>query len=356
VVRTRILRTAAATLSHTFYAPGTETPTDPTGTPTYAITAADGTSVTSGNATATGGSSGVVTAPLAGQANLGLLTVAWTATVAGASVTEYDTVELVGGFFFTLAEARGSDASLADLERYPTLTLEWARAATEDELELICDRAFVPRFARVVLDGTGSSRIVLRHPDVGRSFRDLRVLRGVSMAEQVDTTFTAFTAAELADIAAAGDGTLRRSSGDVFTGGWSNVAVDYEYGLAGALGEDLKRAALTRFRTWCNIARSGIPDRATSYTTVDGTSYRIALPGAYATGLPDVDAVYSRYSLRMRTGTQAMGGGAVPAGRTYTYDPQPYSLYHRKWGDGRRVEPDSGQAGAGRRPGRAPRR
>jgi hypothetical protein len=78
------------------------------------------------------------------------------------------------------------------------------------------------------------------------------------------------------------------------------------------------------------MRRSGIPDRVTSYTAVDGGSYRLALPGAYATGIPDVDAVYSRYSRRMRTGTQAMGGGAVPAGRTYTYNPQAVQPLPRK--------------------------
>lgn len=329
----RVLRTAATTLTHTFYAPGTETLTDPTGTPTYAVTAADGTAVASGNATVAGGGTGRVTASLAGQAATNLLTVAWTATVAGASLTEYDTVEVVGGFLFTIPEGRASDTSLADTERYATADLEWARAATEWELEHICDRAFVARYAYVTLDGTGTNRLLLQHPDVGRSVRDVRSpIRAISMATEVDETFTAFTAGELADVAVSRDGELRRASWDAFTRGWSNVKVGYEYGQQAPIPADLKNAALTRFRVWANVRRSGIPDRATSYTTVDGSTYRIALPGAYATGIPDVDAVYSRYSMRARTGTAAMGGGSVPAGRTYTYNPQVYSLFHGKAG------------------------
>lgn len=328
----RVQRTAATTLTHTWYAPGTETLTDPTGTPTCTVTAADGTAVASGAVTLVGGGTGQTTSVLAGQANTNLLTVAWTATVAGASMTEYDTVEIVGGFFFTIPEGRASDVSLADTEKYTTTDLEWARAATEFECEQICDRAFVTRFAYVILDGTGTSQLVLQHPDEGRSVRDVRTVRSVAMAVEVDETFTAFTAAELADLAMSRDGTLRRASFDVFTGGWQNIRVGYDYGLQTPLPADLKRAALTRFRTWCNVAKSGIPDRATSYTTVDGTSYRIALPGAFATGILDVDAAYSRYSRRARTGTAAMGGGAVPAGRTYTYDPQFYSMFHSKRG------------------------
>lgn len=327
----KILKTAAASLSHTFYAPGTETATDPTGTPTYTVTDASGASVASGNATVVGGGSGRVTAALAGQGQLGLLTVAWTAVVSGASVTEYDTVEVVGAFYFTLAEGRSSDSSLASTEKYTTDDLAWARDATEAEVELICDRSFVTRYARVTLDGTGMSTIVLAGPDENRSLRDLRTLRSIAVAPQVDETFVAFTAAELADVAPQPDGTLHRVSGGVFTGGWRNVVVAYEYGLGAAIPQDLKEAMLIRFRTWANVRRSGIPDRVTSFTAADGGSYRLALPGAYATGIPDVDAVYSRYSRRARTGTQAMGGGAVPAGRTYTYNPQAYSLFHGKW-------------------------
>lgn len=327
-------RTAAYLLTHTFYLPGTETATDPTGTPTYTVTSAAGATVASGNATVVGGSSGQVTLTVPAQASVDLLTVAITATVGGASLIEYDTVEVVGGFLFGLAEGRASDSSLTDPEKYPTSALEWARAAAEWECERILDRTLVTRYAFTTLDGTGTNQIVLPGPDVDRSFRDFVRLRSVSVAPQVDETFVDFSAAELADVAVDPDGTAWRSSGDVYTWGRQNVRVGWEYGRTLAIQRDLKEALLTRFRFWCNVRRSGIPDRTTSYTTVDGNTYRVALPGAYATGVPDVDAVYSGYSLRTRTGTQAMGGGAVPAGRTYTYTPQLFSLFHgsrRRW-------------------------
>jgi hypothetical protein len=329
-VEYRIARTAATTLRHVFYTPGTETLTDPTGTTTYSVTNTAGTAVASGNATVGTAGSGEVTAVLAGQASLDRLTVAWTATVAGASLTEYDTVEVVGGFLFTLAEGRASDTQLADTAKYPTAVLEAARAATEWELEQICDRSFVQRYAYVTMDGTGTSQLVLRGPDEDRSFRDYVSLSSISMADEVDETFTAFTADELADVAVTPDGTMYRASGDVFTWGRSNVRVGYVYGRTGAIPGDLKLATLTRFRTWCNQFRSGVPDRVTSYTTADGSNFRIAAEAAYRTGIPSVDAAYSRYSFRDRSGPAGAGGGPLPAGRTYTYNPQPYSLFHRK--------------------------
>jgi hypothetical protein len=329
-VEYRIARTAATTIRHVFYGPGTEDPADPTGTPTYVVTDSAGATVDSGNATVVGGGTGAVTVALAGQADLDLLTVAITATVSGASITEYDTVEVVGGFFFSIAEGRASDASLADTEEYPTSALEAARAATEWECEQICDRAFVERFAHVTLDGTGTSTLLLRGPDEDRSFRDYVSLSSISMATEVDTTFTAFTAGELADVAVAPDGTMRRASGDVFTAGWSNVRAGYVYGRNRGLPADLRNAALVRFRTWANVFRSGIPDRTTSFTTADGGTFRIAPEGAYRTGIPAVDAAYSRYSFRERSGPAGAGGGPLPAGRTYTYNPQVHSLFHRK--------------------------
>lgn len=328
----RVQRTAATLIRHVFYAPGTEDLTDPTGTPTYVVTDSAGATVTSGNATVVGGGSGAVTVALAGQADLDLLTVAITATVDGAEVTEFDTVEVVGGFFFTIPEGRASDSSLADTEKYPTSALEAARAATEWECEQICDRAFVARFAYVTLDGTGTSTLLLRGPDEDRSFRDYVSLSSISMATEVDTTFTPFTGAELADVAVAPAGTIRRASGGIFTAGWSNVRAGYVYGRNRGLPADLKTAALIRFRTLANSFRSGIPDRTTSFTTADGGTFRIAAEAAYRTGIPSVDAAYTRYSFRDRSGPSGTGGGPMPAGRTFSYDPQFHSLFHSKRG------------------------
>lgn len=319
---TRIQRNTAGTISHTFEVD--ETPLDSSTTVTYAVVDATGTAVVDGNATQAG--AGTYAAVLAGQAALKACTVTWTGTIAGAVTVQTTFVEIVGGHFFSLAQGRASDDSLADTDRYPLADLAAARLEVEAECEHICDRAMVPRYARVVLDGSGTDELLLRHPGPDRSVGDVRTVRSVRMADSPDGTFTAFTAGELADLAVAPDGTLRRTGGDAFTEGRANVVVEYEYGLDQP-PVDLVRQALVRFRSTLNINKSGVPDRASSFTLADGGTFRLDMPGPFKTGVPTVDAAYGRYS-RRSTGTGTTGR-AVPASRTLTYNPQGASLFHR---------------------------
>lgn len=319
---TRLAKNTAGTLSTTFYVD--ETPTDSSTTVTYAVVDAAGTAVTSGNASSA--ATGVYTFTLAAQSSLKALTVTWSATIAGSATTATTYAEVVGGFFFTLAQGRASDASLADTSVYPTADLTAARLEVETECENICDLAFVPRYARVVLDGAGTDELLLQHPDrTYRSVAEVRSIRSVSMADSVDGTFTAFTAGEVADLAVNADGTITRSGGDSFTEGRRNVIVEYEYGLDRP-PPDLVKASLIRLRTVLNSNKSGITDRTTSFTVLEGGTYRLDMPGPFKTGLPYVDAAYGRYS-RRSTGTGA-NARQVPASRTLTYTPQAGSLFH----------------------------
>lgn len=321
---TRIPRNASGTLTHTFYVD--ETATDSSVAVTYAVVDANGTTVASGTATSAGASTGRYTFTLAAQATLQRGSIAWVATIGGSATTETDYFEIVGAFFFTLKQGRDSDASLVDTTKYPTSDITAKRLEVEVECETICDRAFVPRYERVVLDGTGTSTILLRPTDPTRSVSDLRTIRSVTMAPQVDETFVAFTAAQLAAVTWTPDGSLRCTDGNVFTEGLRNVVVEYEYGLDGPPAE-LVTASLTRLRSRLNFNKSGIPDRATSFTVQEGGVFRLDMPGAFKTGLPEVDAVYARYSRRTTTGAAGSGRG-VPASRTLSYDPQRYSLFH----------------------------
>lgn len=318
---TRILRTASSVLEHLFDVD--ETATDSTTPVTVAVTDANGTSVVAGTATSAGAGTGRYTLALAGQPLVALLTVAWSATIAGAAVVETDTVEIVGGFFFTLREGRASDSSLSDTGKYPTAKLIAKRLETEQECEEICDRAFVPRYGRAVLDGTGTSELLLAGDN------DIRSIRAVRVASRVGETFVALTPGELARLTVTRDRVLLRTDGAIWTEERSNVIVEYEHGLT-VPPEDLRLASMTRFKSRLNIDKTGVPARALSYTTGDGTNYRMSIPDAYRTGLPDVDAVYARWSLRSDTGS---GSGAdtgrdVPASRPMQFDPQHYSLFH----------------------------
>lgn len=320
----RVQRTAAAVLEHVFEVG--ETPTDAAGTVAVTVTDAAGQEIETGTATPAGDGAGRYTFPLPGQADLARLTVAWEASLAGADVVQTDVVEIVGAFYFSLSGARSSDRALADAGKYSTAALEEARLEVETECEAICDRAFVPRYARVVLDGTGEPDLVLAHPDPDRTMAHVRRIRAVRMAARADQPFTDFTGAELAALEVAGDGTLRRLDGARFTRGYGNVVIELEYGLD-APPPDLVRAALVALRSRLHIPNSPIPDRASSFTATEGGTYRLDMPGAFKTGLPMVDAVYARYSRRSGAGTGA-GGRVIAASRPMDYDPQYTSLFH----------------------------
>ncbi len=309
----RVARTAAATLSHEFVVD--ETPATATGTVTVAIVDANGDSVSSGNATADGTTYSYV---LPGQALVKDLTVSWTGVLSGTTVVETDVVSVVGRRLFTLAEARASDTSLADEARYTTAQLAEARDEVEDELEEITGRRWATRYGRAVLAGTG-------HTDLVLPFQDVTTVRAARIAPRLDETFVALTSGQLAALAVLDDGTLRRTDGLAWTWGSDNVIVEVEHG-ATTVPADLRKALLIRFRSRLNMTRSGIPDRAASFTSADGGTYRLSMPGAYSTGIPEVDAVYNRYSVR-----QQGNGKARPASRTLSYQPQAGSLFHRRY-------------------------
>ncbi len=282
----RVAKTAAATLSHTFVLD--EEATDATGNVVVTVTNAAGTVVSTGNATH--GATGTYTYVLPGQAQVSELTVSWAATIAGTAVVEQDLVSVVGRHLFTLAEGRASDSSLADEAKYTTDDLRAARDEVEDELEAITLRAWTTRYRRAVVDGTGTSDLILADQDV-------TAIRTATVAPRLDETFVALTAGQLAALDVLADGTLRRVDGLTWDYGTGNVVLEYEYG-ATTVPADLKKAALLRFRTRLNLNKSGIPDRALSFTSADGGNFRLSTPGAYQTGQPEVDAVYWRYSRR----------------------------------------------------------
>lgn len=324
---TRVAKSAPATLTHTFVVD--ETPTDAAAGVTVTITDANGTAVVTAAATVHG-ATGVYTYAMAGQALLARYSVAWTGTFSGSVVTETDYVEIVGGFFFNLADARGSDSSLTDTVKFPIASLKSTRQEVEDEVEMICDRAFVPRYRRAVLDGSGSPDVLLtdfKWAAEGRSAADVRTIRSATVAPLVGQTFVALTAGQLAALAVTADGMLRRVDGAIWTEGVQNVIVEYEYGLP-APASELVRAALVRLRDRLSIPLTGISERASSFTAVDGGTYRLDMPGAFKTGLPMVDAVYSRYSRRSGAGTGT--GRSQAASRTLSYDVQTNSLFHQR--------------------------
>ncbi len=271
----RMLRTSQMTMSHTFSVDGTATA--PTGTLQAVVTrTADGTAVSGSPFTYT--MSGTTCAfALPAQAALDLLTVDWAGAVAGAVVTARDYVEVCGGFLFDLNTAK----TRHNLGAYSFAQLADGRTDAEQECERICRLAFVPRFAHESHTGSGMATLGVGWPAI-RAIRSVKV-SGV-----------AWSAGDVAALQYLDHGVIVRPAGAVWPAG-APVAVEYEHGLDVPPGE-VGDAAMLRMASRLGRSKSGIPDRAQSYAVADGGVYRLSMPSAEATGIPDVDATYQRWS------------------------------------------------------------
>lgn len=276
----RILRGVAATLSWQPVDSNGE-PAAPAGAVTVAVAASDGTVVLpAGTATAgTGDDPRTVALTATEAANLDLLTAVW--TDAGDLSTYTTLVEVVGGYYFSLADARAADPALSNDTKYPDELLIATRAAVEEEFEAICGVSFVPRFTREVVDA--SCGLNLTWPEV-------RSVRGVAAWD--GDTYTAWT--DLDYILTGGDSII---TGPFCRGG--RYRVDYEHGFDRPPA-DVKRVALIRLRHLASASLTGIPDRATSFSVAEGGTYRLARAHIMSTGIDEVDAVLARRDHRSR--------------------------------------------------------
>lgn len=276
----QILRGVGATLSWQPQGSDGE-PAAPAAAVTVGVTKADGTVVVAAGTATDGDAAAPRTVALDAQAQLEWLTATW--TVSGVAVaTTY--VEVVGGYWFSLADARAADPQLNDESIYPPARVLAKRAAIEVELEDVTNVAWVPRYQRVTVAGSGCRELML--PLV-----ELRTIRSVRAYNADGVTYTAFTADQLAS--------LTITAGDSIVGA-ATWARGVQYVLEVEHGHDrpeadLRDAAITLLRYRMNAHKSGTPDRATSMSTGDIT-YALSTPGqrGVITGIPDVDVVLVR--------------------------------------------------------------
>jgi len=270
----RILTNAAATVSHTFY--GDETATNADGAVTVTVTNAIGTALLTAAATTTP-STGVYRRALAAVAAADLLTIAWTGTFSGGAVTQTDTLEVVGGNYFALAELRTLEPQVQSTSDYPTARLAAARVRAETRLEECLGRSFVTRIAVERMAVPGGSHIRLRYPHV-RSVRQITL----------DGTVVAATTYDLQ---------RGETVPSIYRGaGWGNwtstdaiLSVVYAHGL-GTVPEDVKWAAMKLAAFYAQ--RSAIPDKALGQMmSPEGDTWRMSTAGPGRVGLPEVDAI-----------------------------------------------------------------
>jgi hypothetical protein len=274
----RILRGVAASLSWQPVDSSGEA-ADPGATVTVGVVTSAGTEVLApGTSTSGSGASPRTVALTAAQtADLDLLTATWTV---GSSIYT-TTAEIVGGFYFTIAQARSSDPSLRDDTRFPTDSLVTAREAVEDEFERICGVAFVPRFSQEIAEGAGVVRV---------KWPRIRTVRSIEAWS--DDAWTATT--DLASYVPTEQGSI---IGEFRCDRRYRIA--YEHGYDQPPG-DVVRVAKARLRNIASQPTTGIPDRATSYAITDGGVYALDKAGPFKTGIPEVDGVLGRYDQRTR--------------------------------------------------------
>lgn len=255
-----------------------ETVLTPTGPVTVTVTRADGSAVTSGTATTLTGLHSFTVAP---QAVLGLLTLRWAGTFNGLARSKTTYLEIVGSRIFELMELRDFDDAI-DTVKFPTAALNAVRERVEDEFERITRWCFIYRAVRIVIPAAGADTIML----------PVRMPRAVTAIKDGSTVLAVSTVD--VDI----DGAVMLNNGRTFAG---KVTVDFEYGMD-VTPVDVKDAAIfyARYRLFADRL-SNVPDRAESFTATEGGTYRLAVAGrsGYETGLPEVDAILSRYNLKV---------------------------------------------------------
>jgi hypothetical protein len=267
----RIVRGRSATLYKTFYADGVAT--DPTGSPTVTVTRlSTGATVTTGAVTdEAAAGTWSVTIPATSNLLLDTLTVDWAATVNGVSQEYLDTVEVAGGTYFTVAEARAL-SPLSNTTTYTTAAIVDMRTTVEQAIEEHYGTALVPRYRLETLSGAGDVLLRLTGP--------------VTAIRSVTVNGTALGVSDLAALYTS-NGYL---SGYTWTAGVGNIVVGYEYGIAEPPGR-VKLGALRLARQW--LVNGPIDDRALGAASPDGNfSFGLATPGRNGSifGLPDLDA------------------------------------------------------------------
>lgn len=246
----RAVKGARHTHSITVYKDGVAA--DATAVPTVSVYRDDGTQiVTAQNATdvsGTGNYSYTLTTTEMGL--LDILRFVWTGNwgQAGETVTTY--VEVAGGVLFSYAQL---DAALQSSASYTAQQKVEARTLAESSLEDACGVAFVPRYRRESLSGTGLTRYLLSRAKV-RSVRSVTV------------DGTALTSTQLADVDVYAGRALYYPGG--FTYGSGNVVAVYEHGHDSPPPRISEAATLLAKHF---LVRGPTDDRMTSMVTEDGT-------------------------------------------------------------------------------------
>lgn len=283
----RVLRNTSATISIAFSNGSSSTEAD--GAVSVVAKKADGTTLFSTTAT-NDPAVGVYTVVIPPQSNLNVLTLTWTGSFSGTAVSLESIVEIVGGFYFTIAELKAYESSLSNSSRFPLEALVNARNQVEAEFEDICSRAFVPRYYKEsgIVTDLDTGMLWLEKPEPIK-FISLKV-DGVDQLSWYNAGYI------LRDkYSPRGLITKNAALSAVYA---KDITAEYEYGMT-QVPVLIKQKALKRAKQFLLGQNSTIDERALTMNLPDIGSVNLATPGQRGaeTGVPDIDVVLRRYTI-----------------------------------------------------------
>lgn len=266
------------------------TATAPTGTPTVAVTDIAGAAVSTGSVTV---ASTTVSTTIAARSTPDVLTLAWSATVSGASRVRRTYIEIVGGEYFSLYDLRNSDAQrgtvaaarpISDASKWPAELLAAARQEAEDEAMDLMGHSCVRRASACTVTVGGDGMI--RSP-----FGYVRSIRSATLVNLGPTTLTV-TDWEVHGIYADRIYAPGLCYGDT-------VQLIIEHGCDGPPAQ-VSQACLLRARHVLSRSITNQPETSERARPVDGGGViYLAQPNGAKTGNSWVDAIYARHSTRI---------------------------------------------------------
>jgi hypothetical protein len=246
----------------TFYSSGVASDLD-SGVPTVMVVRPDGTTHSTPTATKVAATTGVYEITLAPQAECTLLTVTWAGPIGGVTQTLTTYVEVLGNHLFIIPQLRAlkiaGSPRFASTTDWPDAQLMDARAAVLEEFQQILGFPPVPRFQRVIVDGTGGWTIF----PTGGVLKSPRLLSiSINGTAQMIGNYQFTPASELESV-------LSYGYGAAITAGRRNVIIELVHGWERIMGDGSNVAML---KAAADLDPSGFSN-GTTVTTPDGVSY-----------------------------------------------------------------------------------
>jgi hypothetical protein len=297
-------------ITKTWYVDGTATDV---GTVTVGFVDGNGTAVVAAGTATTNNEDGTYTYSLADQTNPKQLKATWIRSDTSAELV--DRIEVVGNWLFTEAQARSfgakADATsalkpLASATEYPDEVISDERSRIVDDLEYWTGRAWIPRYARIVFSGNGTTRLQLRkgicRTSDGYMLNRSGRLNDVAVVLSASISGTAVTLSNV-EIDPISETLILK------TGVWThataanpyNITVEYVYGSP-FLIDGVDRIALKILVD--RLVPSAFPDRAIRVEGEYGTT-QLVQPGGpmkNVSRVPDVNDWVSRHDHRVLVG------------------------------------------------------